>query len=142
VDLRIVITPTADCTGINAIGHMLVSMRDVLEAPGGIVVDPAILAKRLKLVPSSMLKPIRHSADYGIIYIGDETYKFRGLQHRAIIRILVDAYNDSDPVRLTGDILEEIEPGPKVTNLARAFSGNKDWHKFIKEDAGQCWIEF
>lgn len=142
VDLRIVITPTADCPGLNAIGHMLVSMRDVLEAPGGIVVDPAILAKRLKLVPSSMLKPIRHSADYGIIYIGDETYKFRGLQHRAIIRILVDAYNDSDPVRLTGDILEEIEPGPKVTNLARAFSGNKDWHKFIKEDAGQCWIEF
>jgi hypothetical protein len=141
-DLRIVITPTADCPGINAIGHVLVSMRDVLEAPVGIVVDPAILAKRLKLVPSSMLKPIRHSADYGTIYIGDEKYEFTGLRHRAILTILVDAYNSNDPVRLTADVLEEVKAGIKVTNLGRAFSGNKHWRKFIKEKAGQCWIEF
>lgn len=141
-DTRVIITPTDGCGDIHAAGHLTVAIRDVAESATGIVIDPVIIAKRLKLVPSSLVKPIRHSADYGTIYIGNETYKFRGLQHRVIIRILVDAYNDNDPVRLTGYILEEIEPGPKVTNLARAFSGNKDWHKFIKEDAGQCWIEF
>jgi hypothetical protein len=89
-----------------------------------------------------MLKPIRHSADYGTIYIGDEKYEFTGLRHRAILTILVDAYNSNDPVRLTADVLEEVKAGIKVTNLGRAFSGNKHWRKFIKEKAGQCWIEF
>lgn len=142
LDLRVIVTSTANCPSLNVIGHVLVSLRDVLEAPDGIVVEPAFLAKRLKQVPTSVLKPIRHSPDYGKIYIGDESYPFRGPQHRAILKILVDAYNDNDPVRLTADILEEVKPGPKVTNLARAFSGNKHWHKFIKEEAGQCWIEF
>ncbi|MCA3559896.1 MAG: hypothetical protein IOC82_02565 [Aestuariivirga sp.] len=140
-DLRVVMTPTADCPNLDLIGHVLVSLRDVLEAPDRIVVEPAILAKRLKQVPTSLLKPIQHSPDYGMIYIGEESYPFRGPQHRAILKILVDAYNDNDPVRLTADILEEIKPGPKVTNLARAFSGNRHWQKFIKEEAGQCWIE-
>jgi hypothetical protein len=141
-DLRIVITSTADCLDLDAVSHVLVSMRDVLEAPDGIVVDPAILAKRLMLVPSSLLKPVKHSPDYGTIYIGDAKFEFTGLQHRAILKILVDAYNSGDPVWLTADVLVEVKAGDKVTNLGRAFSGNKHWRKFIKEKAGQCWIEF
>jgi hypothetical protein len=141
-DLRIVITSTADCLDLDAVSHVLVSMRDVLEAPDGIVVDPAILAQRLMLVPSSLLKPVKHSPDYGTIYIGDAKFEFTGLQHRAILKILVDAYNSGDPVWLTADVLVEVKAGDKVTNLGRAFSGNKHWRKFIKEKAGQCWIEF
>jgi hypothetical protein len=140
-ETRVIITTSNGCEDLATAGHLTVSIRDVVEDTTVFVIDPAVVARRLKLVPSSILKPIPHSADYGTIHIGDETYKFRGVQHRAILEILVDAYNDNDPVRLTGDILEEIKPGPKVTNLARAFSGNKHWHKFIKEEAGQCWIE-
>lgn len=140
-DMRVIITPTNDCPEIEAPGHVMVTLRDAQESPGSIAVDPAIVAKRLKQVPTSVLKPIRHSAGYGIIYIGDEAYEFRGVQHRAILKILVDAYNSNDPVRLTAEVLEEVGAGPRVTNLARAFSGNKHWHKFIREEAGQCWIE-
>ena len=63
-------------------------------------------------------------------------------RRRDAVAFLVDAYNDNDPIRLTAAVLEEVEAGDKVSKLARAFSGNKDWHKFIKEEAGQCWIEF
>ena len=141
-DTRVIITPTDGCGDIRAAGHLTVAIRDVAASSAGFVIDPAALAKRLKLVPSSLVKPIRHSADYGTIFIGNEKYEFTGLQHRAILTILVDAYNSNDPVRLTADVLEEVKAGIKVTNLGRAFSGNKHWRKFIKEKAGQCWIEF
>lgn len=141
-ETRVIITTSNGCEDRAIAGHITMSLRDVAENASGFVLDPAAVARRLKLVPSSTLKPISHSADYGTIHIGDETYKFRGVQHRAILKILVDAYNDNDPIRLTAAVLEEVEAGDKVSNLARAFSGNKDWHKFIKEEAGQCWIEF
>jgi len=140
-DTRVIITATDGCADIQSPGHLTAAIRDVAETDTGFVINPATLAKRLKLVPSSVLKPIRHSADYGMIYIGDDTYDFTGVLHRAILRILVDAYNSNGSVRLTADVLEEAEAGPKVTNLARAFSKNKHWRKFIKEKAGQCWIE-
>lgn len=139
---RMIVTSSDGCKDLQTPGHLTVSIRDIAESAMSFVIDPTTLARRMKLVPSSALKPIQHSVDYGTINIGDDTYKFRGVQHRAILKILVDAYNDNNPIRLTADILDEIKPGPKVTNLARAFSGNKDWHKFIKEEAGQCWIEF
>jgi len=140
-DTRVIITATDDSPYLMAPGHIIVTLRDIGETADCIAIDPAIVVKRLRLVPSSVLKPIRHSADYGMIYIGDETYEFTGVLHRAILRILVDAYNSNGSVRLTADVLEEAEAGPKVTNLARAFSKNKHWRKFIKEKAGQCWIE-
>lgn len=141
-DTRVIITATDGCADIQSPGHVIVTLRDVGGTADGIVIDPSIVAKRLRLAPSSALKPIRHSADYGAIHIGDETYRFTGVLHRAILTILVDGYNNNDAVRLTADVLEDAKAGPKVTNLARAFSGNKHWRKFIKEKAGQCWIEF
>ncbi len=139
-ETRVIIAPTTRGPDIQIPDHIVVALRDVLATPGDLAIDPVILAKRLRRVPASAPKAIRHSVDYGMIHIGDEIYKFTGLQHRAILRILVDAYNSNDPVRLTADVLEEVGAGPRVTNLARAFSGNKHWHKFIKEQAGQCWI--
>lgn len=141
-EVRVIVTATDDCIDFQVAGHLTLAIRDIAEADTGFVIDPTTIVRRLKLVPSSVLKPIRHSADYGTIYIGDRTYKFRGVQHRAILTLLVDGYNDNDPIWLTADILDEVKPGPNVTNLARAFSGNKDWRKFIKEEDGQCWIEF
>lgn len=141
-DTRVLLTCSGGREDLQASGHILVSLQDVRTCAGSLAVDPDILAKRLALLPGSCLKPLRHSPDYGTLYIGEEVYKFRGVQHRAILKILVDAYNAHDPVRLTADVLEEVKAGDRVSNMARAFSGNKIWHKFIKEHAGQCWIEF
>jgi len=140
-DTRVIITSTDNAPELQAPNHITVALRDVRDAAGGIAIDPAIVSKRLDLVPRSASKPIRHSADYGMIYIGSETYKFTGVKHRAILEILVDAYNRNNPVLLTAKVLEEVSAGAHVTNLARAFKGNEHWRKFIKEDAGHCWIE-
>lgn len=141
-DLRVIITPTADCPDLHALGHVIVSMRDVLEAPDGVIVDPAILAKRLQLVPLSVMKPLRHSANYGLIYVTEKPLEFSGDLHRRILKILVDAYNRNDPVCRTAVVLEEAGAKGENKYLYRVFNKNEDWRKFIKEKKGNCWIEF
>jgi hypothetical protein len=141
-DVRVVLTSTAAGLDVQVAGQVIVGLKDVFATADDIAINPAIVSKRLLVLPASAHKPIRHSVDYGKIYIGEEAYSFPGVQHRAILKILVDAYNRNDPVCLTAKVLEEVGAGPKTTNLARAFSKNMHWSKFIKEEAGQCWIEF
>lgn len=140
-DVRVILTSTAAGLDVQAAGQVVVGLKDVFATADDIAINPAIVSKRLLVLPASAHKPIRHSVDYGKIYIGEEAYSFPGVQHRAILKILVDAYNRNDPVCLTAKVLEEVGAGPKTTNLARAFSKNKHWKKFIKEEGGQCWIE-
>ena len=142
VGMRVIITSTTDALDVDLPGHMIVALRDVGEAAASISVDPIILAKRMKMVPASQLKPIGHSADYGQIRIRHQTFIFRGDLHRQILKILVDAYNRNDAVCRTSQVLEDAGARGKTNSLARAFSKNADWHKFIKEKAGNCWIEF
>ena len=141
-DARIVLTSTGRGIDIDVIEQVVVSIKDVLAAQSDIAVDPAIVSKRLQVAPSSAQKRLKHSPDYGKIYIEEEPYTFRGVMHRAILKVLVEAYNRDEPDCLTADVLEQAGAKGKVTNLARAFSGNKHWSKFIREEAGHCWIEY
>lgn len=141
-DMRVVITSTADCPDLVAFGHVIVSMGDVLEAPDGIVINPATLAKRLQMVSTSVIKPLRHSANYGLIYVTEKPFEFSGDLHRRILKILVDAYNHGDPVCRTAVVLEEAGAKGENKYLYRVFNKNEDWRKFIKEKKGNCWIEF
>jgi hypothetical protein len=141
-DVRIVLTSTARDIDIDVTGQVIVVFKHVLAAQNDIAIDPAILSKTLNVAPASVQRRLKHSIDYGQIYIGDEVYNFPGVVHRAILKVLVEAYNKNDPVCLTAAVLQEAEAGKTTTNLARAFSKNKHWNKFIKEKAGQCWIEF
>jgi len=140
-DIRIVLTSTGRDINIDIPGQVILEFKDVLATQSNIVINPAILSKALHVAPPSVQRRLKHSVDYGQIYIGEEAYSFPGVQHRAILKILVDAYNRNDPICLTAKVLEEVGAGPKTTNLARAFSKNKHWKKFIKEEGGQCWIE-
>jgi len=141
-DTRVIITSSAVIPDLQVPNHLTVTLRDVGESTAGFSIDPAILAKRLRLVPASVLKPIRHSVEYGQIYIGDVTYEFPGDLHRRILKILVDAYNRNEPVCRTATVLDEAGARGENKYLSRAFSKNEDWRKFIKEKAGNCWIEF
>jgi hypothetical protein len=141
-DLRVIITPTADCPELDALGHVVMTMRDVLEAPDGIAIDPAIVAKRLQLVPMSVMKPLRHSANYGLIYVTENPFEFAGDLHRRILKILVDAYNRNEPVCRTSVVLEDAGAKGENKYLYRVFNKNEDWRKFIREKKGNCWIEF
>ena len=140
--MRVVITPTIDCQEIEAPDHIIVTVRDVQESSLGIAIDPLIIAKRLRVVPASVLKTLRHSADYGLIFVTENPYTFTGDLHRRILKILVDAYNRNDPVCRTAAVLEEAGAKGGNKQLYRVFSKNEDWRKFIKEKKGNCWIEF
>lgn len=141
-DARIILTSTGRDIDIDVIGQVIVAIKDVLATHSDIAIDPAIVSKRLRVAPSSAQKRLNHSRDYGQIYIEKEPYVFRGVMHRAILKVLVDAYNRDEPDCLTAHVLEEAGAKGKVTNLARAFHGNKHWSKFIREEAGRCWIEY
>lgn len=141
-DMRVVLTARDGCADIQAPGHLTVTMCDVAETAIGFAIDPAILAKRLMLVPASTLKPIRHSVDYGMIYITEKPFEFSGDLHRRILKILVDAYNRNDPVCRTAAVLDEAGAKGENKYLYRVFNKNEDWRKFIKEKKGNCWIEF
>lgn len=141
-DIRVIITPTADCRELQAAGHIILAIRDIQESPNGFAIDPTIVAKRVQSVPASALKPLRHSADYGLIYVTETPFEFSGDLHRRILRILVDAYNGNDPVRRTAAVLEEAGAKGENKYLYRVFNKNEDWRKFIKEKKGNCWIEF
>jgi len=141
-DVRVILTSTGKDIDIDVTGQVVVGIKDVLATQSDISIDPAILSKALRVAPSTAQKRLKHSPDYGKIYVEEEAYVFRGAQHRAILKILVNAYNRNEPECLTAHVLEEAGAKGKVTNLARAFSGNKDWRKFIKEEGGHCWIEY
>ena len=141
-DTRVVLTSTGRDIDIDVAGQIVVNFKHVLAAQSDIAIDPAILSKTLHVAPASAQKRLRHSPDYGKIYIEEEPYIFRGVQHRAILKYLVDAFNRDEPDCLTSAVLEKVEAKGQVKNLARAFSGNKHWSKFIKEEGGHCWIEY
>jgi len=141
-DARIILTSTGRDIDIDVTGQVLVAIKDVLATPSDIAIDPDIVSKTLNVAPSSAQKRLKHSPDYGKIYIEEEPYIFRGVLHRAILKVLVEAYNRNEPDCLTAHVLEEAGAKGKITNLARAFSGNKYWSMFIKEEAGHCWIEY
>jgi len=141
-DTRIILTSTGRDIDIDVAGQIVVNFKHVLAAQSDIAIDPTILSKTLHIAPASAQKRLRHSPDYGKIYIEEEPYIFRGLRHRVILRYLVDAFNRGEPDCLTSAVLEEAEAKGEVKNLARAFSGNKHWSKFIKEEGGHCWIEY
>lgn len=141
-DTRIVLTSTGRDTDVGVTEQVVVGIRDVLATQTDIAIDPAIMSKKLQVAPSSAQKRLQHSLDYGKIYVEEDPYVFRGVVHRAILKILVEAYNRNEPDCLTAEVLEEAGARGSVTNLARAFSGNKHWSKFIKEKGGRCWIEY
>lgn len=140
--IRVILTSSHDCADVRTSGHLTVSILDIAEESTGFVIDAAALATRMRLVPSSVLKPLRHSVDYGLIYVTEEPFEFPGDLHRRVLKILVDAYNRGKPVCRTAAVLEKAGAKGKNKHLYRVFSKNKDWQKFIKEKGGNCWIEF
>ena len=120
-------------------GHEVVALQSVVDFGDGLRVDPNILAARLAhgLIDEA---PITMTADGGSITVRGKTYTFTGAKHRAIIRHLYEAWQRGEPRCLTAEVLVAANSGDQVRKLSQAFKGRIDWHDFICEEAGQCWI--
>lgn len=121
--------------------NVIISIADVASAPGKLAISPQTVGKRVIPGQAQRRFPIDHSEDYGVIYVHDEEFKFRGLQHRDLLAILFEAYWSGRPVRRTITVLSDAGFSEKTNSLSKAFSGRTDWQTFIKYDEGNCWIE-
>lgn len=142
-DSRLIVTSSAGdlIPASQHAGSEIVSIRDIRADGNEISISPTIASKRLRAGGLPPATPIRHSADYGHVYLGSKTYVFTGVRQREILRILFEAYERGNPACLTTAVLEEAGSGLKVKNLSRAFSGRTDWQDFIRQKDGHCWIE-
>lgn len=121
--------------------NIIVSIADVSSAPGKLAISPQAVGMRVFPGKAQRRLPIDHSEDYGIVYVHDEEFKFRGLRHRDFLAILFDAYWSGRPVCRTIPTLSNAGFSEKTNSLSKAFSGRTDWQTFIKYDEGNCWIE-
>lgn len=121
--------------------HVLVAAADVLEAPNRLAISPQMLATRVFPHQVQRRYPIDHSNDYGIVWLRDETFKFRGDKHRKLLEQLFEAYWAGKPILRVTLVLSEAGFSDSTNSLSKAFSGRNDWQKFIKQSEGNCWIE-
>lgn len=121
--------------------HALVSVADVLEATDRLVISPQMLAARIFPHQVQRRYPIDHSDNYGFVWLRNETFAFRGHNHRNLLEQLFEAYWAEQPVLRVIPTLSEAGFSDKTNSLSKAFSGRDDWRKFIKQSEGNCWIE-
>lgn len=141
--LRVILTSTpGDRIPITANkANVVISIADVASAPGKLAISPQAVGRRVFPGQAQRRFPIDHSDDYGVVYVHEEEFKFRGLRHRDFLAILFDAYWSGRPVCRTITALSDAGFSEKTNSLSKAFSGRTDWQSFIKYDEGNCWIE-
>jgi len=106
--LRIVLTTTPEGRLPARIhhGHSIISVRDVAEHAGGLVVDPELLAARVASGSQRDDALITMVADGAAIIVRGKRYTFRGSKQRAVIRHLYEALESGQPDCLTVEVLE------------------------------------
>jgi hypothetical protein len=142
-EVRVVLTSTpGDRIQITANKrNVVISVVDVASAPTKLAISPQAVGKRVFPGQAPRRFPIDHSEDYGVVYVHDQEFKFRGLLHRDFLAILFDAYWSGRPVCRTITTLINAGFSEKTNSLSKAFSGRTDWQAFIKYDEGNCWVE-
>lgn len=142
-EIRIILTSTAGgrIPETSQKRNHIISVADVASDPTKLAISPQVLGARVFPGQAQRRFPIDHSDDYGIVYVHDEEFKFRGLRHRELLAILFDAYWSGRSVCRTIPTLSEAGFSEKTNSLSKAFSGRTDWQTFIKYDEGNCWIE-
>ena len=121
--------------------NIVISVADVLSAPGKLAISPQTLGARV--LPGQVQRrfPIDHSDDYGIVWLRNETLTFRSDKQRQLLGLLFDAYWSGSPECRTSAVLFEAGYKDGTNAFAKVFSGRDDWRSFIKYAEGNCWIE-
>ena len=136
--MRVLLTSTSsDRLPASLPGHLLVSVRDVLDHSAGLAIHPAILASRLDGTHRPNVdSAIDLSPDGTRLTInGSVVICFRSAKHIKIIRMLVSYHEGGKRVRAE-ELLTEACSG--VGSLQRVF-GTKKWNElapYLKSHSG------
>ena len=142
-EIRIVLTSTAGerIPETTQKRNHIISVADMLSAPGKLAISPQILGARVFPGQAQRRFPIDHSEDYGIVWLRGETLTFRSDKQRQLLGLLFEAYWSGSPECRTAAVLFEAGYKDGTNALTKVFSGRKDWGSFIKYADGNCWIE-
>lgn len=121
--------------------NVVVSVADVVGAPGKLAISPHALGSRVFPGQAQHEFPIDNSEDCGIVWHRGETLIFGGDKQRQLLQLLFAAYWSKSPVLRVTTLLVEVGYGDQVNTLKKAFGRRNDWQRFIKFDDGNCWIE-
>ncbi len=121
--------------------NYVISVADVVNAPGKLSISPQSLGARVFPGQVQRRFPIDNTEDCGIVWHRGEKITFGGDKQRELLQMLFAAYWAKSPVCRTSVLLEDVGYGRKVNSLAKAFGRRDDWRRFIKYDDGNCWIE-
>jgi hypothetical protein len=122
-------------------GSAVVCVSDVGECDNPLIADPERLALRISGTPAPSNLPVTISGEGRTITVSGKTYNFKGSKQCAVIRFLYDRYMINSPKCSVAEVLDTAGFSDSVNSLTKAFSGNKDWRKIIKQANGVCWIE-
>ena len=141
--VRIILTSTpADRVPITTHKrNILISVADVLNAPGKLAISQKILGARVFPGQLQHRFPIDHSEECGLVWHRGKTFTFGGDKQRLLLQLLFAAYWAGSTVLRVAAVLEEAGYGGQVNTLKKAFGRRDDWQTFIKFDDGNCWIE-
>ena len=120
-------------------GHEIVDVLSVMDSSDGAMIDANILSTLLAHGPD-VTGPVHMSAEGGSITVHGETHLFSGGKQRAVVRILLEAWQAGSPTCLTDAVLTTVEAGDSVRRLSELFKGHPTWKEIIREKAGRCWL--
>ena len=142
-EVRIILTSTPG-DRVSVTTHKrnhVISVADVLNAPGKLAISQQILRARVFPGQAQYRFPIDHSEECGLVWHRGKTLTFGGDKQRLLLQLLFAAYWAGSTVLRVAAVLEEAGYGGQVNTLRKAFGRRNDWQRFIKYEDGNCWIE-
>lgn len=121
-------------------GHMIISIRDVLDYAHGMAIDPAILAARLHQTPLPETQSALELSPVGnkLTINGLVSIEFKSDRHITIIQLLVADFQAGKRTRAK-DVLSKA--GSSAMTLKKAF-GPKKWAElepWLRTDKNSLW---
>jgi hypothetical protein len=121
-------------------GYRTVSLRDCLGRTQGVVVDLEVIDNALDAQASPDPGPVRASADYSTITVGDRMFHFRGSKQRQVVQYLYERWQAGQPRVSVSMMWTDLEFEDN-TRLRDLFKGHPDWQDLIACERGLCWLK-
>ena len=123
---------------------ILVSLLDLfppdMDVLGGIDADSLTAFIGAAPKPRREWRPVECSEDGGYLRIYDRRFRFSGVTHKRIIRLLYEAWKRGEHQQRTVSVFEEAESRSRT--MSQAFSGCKEeWKEAIGYGGGSCWLK-
>jgi hypothetical protein len=121
-------------------GYRTVSLRDCVGRTQGAVVDLEVIDNALDAQASPDPGPVRASADYSTITVGDRMFHFRGSKQRQVVQHLYEHWQAGQPRVSVSMMWTDLE-FEESTRLRDLFKGHPDWQDLIACEQGLCWLK-